>query len=116
MRVNSWFSLAELKRLERLEKHVRLVILAIEGWTAPAIAMAVGLSRRVTQYWVTRYNADGDAFVYHEPSFERLSLNLFCVNGSMRELIADSQAQLQRQYLDVRYSCVTIRPKNPEAF
>jgi len=65
MRVNSWFSLAELKRLERLEKNVlhakrmRIVISAIEDWTAPAIATAVGLARRVTQHWVARYNADG---------------------------------------------------------
>ena len=29
------------------------------GWTAPAIAMATGLSRRVTQRWIARYNEHG---------------------------------------------------------
>lgn len=65
MQVKSWVTLDELKRLERLEKNVlrakrmRIVILAIEGWTAPAIAMAVGRSRRVCQQWVARFNAEG---------------------------------------------------------
>jgi transposase len=35
------------------------VILGIEGWTAPAVAMAVGLSRRICQRWVARYNTEG---------------------------------------------------------
>lgn len=65
MRVKSWLPLEELKRLERLEKdafqakRLRIVILATEGWTAPAIAMAVGLSRRVCQEWVARFNEEG---------------------------------------------------------
>jgi hypothetical protein len=48
--------LEELKQLERAEKdagkskRLRIVILAMEGWTAPAVAMAVGLSRRVCQH------------------------------------------------------------------
>lgn len=56
---------AELVRLEREEKNatrakkLRIVILAMEGWTAPAIAMAVGLSRRICQRWVARYNQEG---------------------------------------------------------
>ena len=32
-------------------KHLRVVILAMEGWTAPGAAMAVGLSRRVSATW-----------------------------------------------------------------
>jgi hypothetical protein len=54
--------LEELVRLERLEKdaaqskRLRIVILAIGGWTAPAIAMSVGLTRRICQGWVYRYN------------------------------------------------------------
>ncbi|WP_197529922.1 hypothetical protein [Botrimarina mediterranea] len=48
--------LGELKRREHCEKHadkarrLRVVILAAEGWTAPAGAMAVGLSRRVCHH------------------------------------------------------------------
>jgi transposase len=65
MRVEQHLSLAELKQLERSEKNadrarrMRIVILAFEGWTAPAVAMAVGLSRRACQAWVARYNAEG---------------------------------------------------------
>lgn len=57
--------LPELKQLERKErearrsKRLRIVILAIEGWTAPAIAASVGLCRRECQAWVQRFNMDG---------------------------------------------------------
>ncbi len=60
MHVESHHSLEELKRLERGERdarrarRLRIVILAIEGFTAPAVAMSVGLSRRVCQSWVQR--------------------------------------------------------------
>jgi transposase len=65
MLIKSHLPLAELKRLERAEKdadrarRMRIVILAVEGWTAPAVAMAVGLSRRICQRWVQRYNTLG---------------------------------------------------------
>src|SRR5690606_24671737 len=65
MEVAGHLPLEELKRLERAQKdadrarRLRVVILAAEGWTAPAVAMAVGLSRRICQRWVARYNADG---------------------------------------------------------
>jgi transposase len=65
MDVKDHMPLAELKRLERGEKEahrgkrLRIVILGIEGWTAPAVAMAVGLSRRICQRWVRRYNESG---------------------------------------------------------
>jgi transposase len=65
MEIASHLPLAELKRLERSEKdadrarRLRIVILAIEGWTAPSIAMAVGLSRRICQRWTQRYNEQG---------------------------------------------------------
>jgi len=55
----------ELQRLERAEKdadrskRMRIVILGLEGWTAPAVATAVGLSRRICQRWVARYNEQG---------------------------------------------------------
>lgn len=67
----------ELVRLEREEKdarrskRLRIIILAIGGYTAPAIAMSVGLSRRICQRWVARYNAEGLAGLEdrrgHEP-------------------------------------------------
>jgi len=57
--------LEALVRLERAEKdaarskRLRIVILAIGGYTAPAIAMSVGLSRRICQRWIYRYNEKG---------------------------------------------------------
>ena len=65
MIVKEHLPLAELKRLERFEKdadrarRLRIIILGSEGWTAPAVAMAVGLTRRICQRWVRRYNQEG---------------------------------------------------------
>ena len=65
MEVKDHLPLSELQRLERVEKdadrakRLRIIILGIEGWTAPAVAMAVGLTRRICQRWVRRYNEDG---------------------------------------------------------
>lgn len=65
MEVKGHLPLAELKRLGRVEKdasralRIRIIILAAEGWTAPAVAMAVGLSRRICQRWLARYNEQG---------------------------------------------------------
>lgn len=65
MEVRAHLSLAELERLERMEKRaapakrLRIIILAINGYTAPAVAMSVGLSRRICQRWVARYNEFG---------------------------------------------------------
>jgi transposase len=65
MHVKSHLPLEELERLERAEKdanrarRLRIVILGILGWTAPSTAMAVGLSRRICQRWIARYNAEG---------------------------------------------------------
>jgi transposase len=65
MDVKDHLPLSELKRLERVEKdadrakRLRIIILGQEGWTAPAVAMAVGLSRRICQRWVRRYNDEG---------------------------------------------------------
>jgi transposase len=65
MEVAEHLPFAELERLERVEKNadrarrLRIVILGGRGWTAPSIAMAVGLSRRICQRWVARYNAEG---------------------------------------------------------
>jgi transposase len=65
MHVEDHLSLVELKRLARAEKNVKLskrmqmIVLAIEGYTAPAIALSLSSSRRVCQEWVQRYNAEG---------------------------------------------------------
>ena len=65
MHVKPHLPLEELKRLERIEKdadrskRLRIVILGTEGWTAPAVAMAVGLSRRICQRWIARFNEEG---------------------------------------------------------
>jgi transposase len=65
MDVRSHVSLAELERLERIEKdagrakRLRIIILAMIGYTAPAIAMSLGLSRRICQRWVYRFNEQG---------------------------------------------------------
>jgi len=53
--MNGHLPLAELERLERSEtsaqraKRLRIVILAMRGFTGPATAMCVGLSRRICQ-------------------------------------------------------------------
>jgi len=65
MKVKFHLMLAELERLERAEKdaaqakRLRIIILALIGYTAPAIAMSLGLSRRICQGWVYRYNEQG---------------------------------------------------------
>ena len=65
MDVKDHLSLVELKRLARAEQDVKLskrmqiVVLAVEGYTAPAIARSLSCSRRACQQWVQRYNADG---------------------------------------------------------
>jgi transposase len=65
MWVKDRHTLEELERLERTEndahkaKRIRVVLLALKGYTAPAISQAVGLSRRICQRWVYRYNDEG---------------------------------------------------------
>jgi transposase len=63
----------QLQQLERKEhdatrsKRLRIIILAMQGWTAPAIAMSVGLSRRDCQEWVYRFNEDELAGLEDQP-------------------------------------------------
>ena len=65
MHVEDHVPLEQLERIERDEtdarraKRLRVVILAMRGFTAPAVAMAVGLSRRICQRWVQRFNEFG---------------------------------------------------------
>ena len=57
-------SLEDLIQLQKREKsaqyarNLQIIVLAAQGWTAPAIAMAVGLTRRVVQTRVAAYNAE----------------------------------------------------------
>jgi transposase len=70
MHVEDHVPLAELKRLARTEREAKLskryqiIVLAIEGYTAPAIAMSLGLSRRPCQQWVRRFNEEGLTGLY----------------------------------------------------
>jgi transposase len=58
-------SVEVLKARQRAEKNayvarnLQIIVLALQGWTAPAIAMAVGLTRRVVQDRVYAYNEQG---------------------------------------------------------
>jgi transposase len=52
-------SMARLKRFGQIRHRLRCVALAMEGRTAPEIAVMVGLSRRTVQAWVRRYNEEG---------------------------------------------------------
>jgi transposase len=62
MEVRSHHTLEQLQLLQREQrdvahwKRLQIVILAKRAWTAPAIAAAVGLSRRIVQDWVYSYN------------------------------------------------------------
>lgn len=73
MHVEDQVELAELKRLARAEKDARLakrmqmVVLAIEGFTAPAIAMSLGTSRRTCQHWVRQFNERGLEGLHDKP-------------------------------------------------
>jgi transposase len=64
MQTVSHHSLDELKRLRHrtlggTRDRLQMVILAMQGQTAPQIAQAVGSSRRTVQDWVYSYNASG---------------------------------------------------------
>jgi transposase len=69
MDVSNHLPLAELQRRQRAEKdayvarNLQIIVLALQGWTAPAVAMAVGLTRRVVQQRVYDYNEHGPAFL-----------------------------------------------------
>jgi len=80
MHVEDHVPLAKLKRLARSEREAKLskryqiIVLAIEGYTAPAIARSLGLSCRPCQQWVQRFNEEGLAGLYNKPGRGRLPL------------------------------------------
>ena len=65
MKVQDHLTLETLQRLEKKEsdasqaKRLRIIILAIQGFTAPAIALTLGMSRRAVQKRVERFNREG---------------------------------------------------------
>jgi transposase len=65
MEVRDHLTLEALMCLEKNEpqarraKRLRIIILAIQGFTAPGIALSLGLSRRAVQEWVARFNREG---------------------------------------------------------
>lgn len=65
MDVANHLSLDELQRRQRatedvyLARNLQIIVLAKQRWTAPSIAMAVGLTRRVVQDRVYAYNLHG---------------------------------------------------------
>jgi transposase len=79
MHVADHLSLDELRRHAGQEAQTRrflricVVILALEGRTAPEIAAALGCSRRAAQNWVARYNAQGLAGLDERPRSGRPS-------------------------------------------
>ena len=65
MYVKNYVSLEKLKERTRSEKkpkvarRIQIIMLAIQGDTAPAIARPLSLSRRSCQQWVQRFNQQG---------------------------------------------------------
>jgi transposase len=86
--------LVRLKQFERKvrdairSKRLRIIILAIEGWTAPAIAMSVGLLRRECQEWVYRFNESGLAGLEDRPG------------GGRSQPLTTEQQECLRQRID----------------
>src|SRR6516164_9949692 len=73
MFVENHQTLEELQRLTKAltKKRIRVrhqaVVLAMQGQPAPAIAQALGCSRRAVQTWVARYNQGGVAALQERP-------------------------------------------------
>ena len=64
MNVVSHHRIEQLKMARRRARgnerdRIQMVVLAMQGETAPAIATALGVSRRTAQEWVYRYNEQG---------------------------------------------------------
>jgi transposase len=65
MEVRDHATLETLRRLERIEtdvqhaKRLRIIILAIQGFTATSISLTLDICERAVQEWVARYNRNG---------------------------------------------------------
>jgi transposase len=73
MHVQAHDPIEHLQRLRRRKSHdaiatrLQIILHAHAGLTAPQIAAAVGLSRRVVQEWVRRYNHEGVEGLWDRP-------------------------------------------------
>jgi transposase len=94
MHVVEHHSVQDLQRLMRkqtraqLLQRLQMVLLAKQGQTAPQIGQLLGISRRVVQTWVYRYNAQG-----LEGLAERR-------RGGNQRRLSDAQEQQIQDYLD----------------
>jgi len=94
MHVVEHHSIEQLQRLMRHQTHARLlrrlqmVLLAKQGHTAVQIASLLGISRRIVQTWVYRYNAQGlDGLAERR-------------RGGNQRRLTDAQEQQIQDYLD----------------
>ena len=81
MEVQDHATLETLRWLEKKEtdvqhaKRLRIIILAIKGFTAPSISLTLDISQRTVQEWVERYNRKGlQGLVDHRGGNRRNSL------------------------------------------
>jgi transposase len=93
MQVTNHHDLAELRRRRRkadprLGLRIQIIILALEGRTAPQIAASLGVSRRNLQEYVRRYNRDGLVGLEDQR------------RGSNYRLLSVAQEQQTIEYLD----------------
>lgn len=65
MYVKDYVPLEKLKKRARSEtnpkiaQRIQIIVLALQGYTAPGIALSLSLSRRTCQEWVKRFNQRG---------------------------------------------------------
>ena len=80
MHVKDYVPLEKLKKLARSEKNpkiaqrIQIIILAMQGYTAPGIALSLSLSRRTCQGWVQRFNQQGLVGLQDQPGRGRNAL------------------------------------------
>jgi len=80
MHVKDYVPLEKLKKIARSEKNpkiaqrIQIIILAIQGYTAPGIALSLSLSRRTCQGWVRRFNQQGLGGLQDQPGRGRNAL------------------------------------------
>ena len=81
MEVRDHVTLETLRRLEKVEadvqhaKRLRIIILAMQGFTASSIALTLDFCKRAVQEWVERYNRNGlQGLIDHRGGSRRDSL------------------------------------------
>ena len=73
MHVKDYVPLEKLKKLARSEtnakiaQRIQIIVLALQGYTAPGIALSLSLSRRTCQGWVQRFNQQGLVGLQDQP-------------------------------------------------